>query len=285
VLPAISFTVDDTSFTPSLNFYINRVDGSILYSSDALSESMQPSGTVGCTGLTASSTYYWYPYWDEILKFVTQVGDGAAAVGTPPYLQNTSTRALFLEWYSLSHLPLASSAIQVTTTAPAAPPVGGGGGGGGRCLRDNQWVKTKRGVIRVTEVVLGDELAGLGDTWLEVLHISQSAHSKWCELGFNHGGGMEVSTNHHFSTVTDRDDANDDEYKLVRAWDLTISTLIPWTEGVCHPSSITHKEEEGVQVDLIIAHPHRFLAGSSPDKLTLTTARTTERNCGCKETV
>ena len=106
---------------------------------------------------------------------------------------------------------------------------------------------------------------------------------KWCDLTFNHGGGIEAVTHHLFSTVTDGNDADDDQYKLVRAWDLNITSLFPWTHGVCHAVNIAYKEEQGTQVTLTIEHPHRFYAGRTPDLLTLATSRLSIRQCGCKK--
>jgi hypothetical protein len=281
--PAITFMVDDTTFTPDLDFYVNRTDGSTT---------TIVGGSPTATGLSASTTYFWYPYLNEITGIVGNVGENGeistAGVGSPPWLQPTATREAYSSWYGMSHLPFAASPIQVTTTAPTAPPTGGSGGGGGRCFRKDTWVLVFPGIpIQVKNLVVGDFIAGEANSWLEVLSLKHTLWSKWANFKFNHGGGIDVVTHHLMLTVQDDGAGSivsgvDDSFNLLRAWDCTMSTQMQWTKGVCHPVSFEYVEKEDTMVTIGLEHPHRFYAGSDPYKLTLMTARLSIRQCGCK---
>lgn len=84
------------------------------------------------TGLTAATTYYFYPYFDEaqqIVKFVSQSG----AVGTPPIAYLTPTIEVGQTQILRGHIPLAGNLAITGIATPAAgstTPVSSGGGGG-----------------------------------------------------------------------------------------------------------------------------------------------------------
>lgn len=96
------------------------------------------------TGLTASTTYYFYPYFDEatqLVKFVSVSG----AVGTPPIAYTVPSIVVAQQHILRGRIPLAGSlaltgvATPASGTTPAAS-VGGGGGNvgvylGGKLLR------------------------------------------------------------------------------------------------------------------------------------------------------
>jgi hypothetical protein len=277
--PAIGFTVDDATFTPDLNFYINRADGTVTTVN---------GGTPVVSGLAGSTTYFWYPYLNELTGNIGSVGDSAeiptAGVGTPPWLQSTATRAAYASWFGISHLPLAAAPIQVITAAPAAPPSGGSGGGGGTCLKSTMWVRAKRGFIQMKDVLPGDFLLGENGSWLEVTATGHRAWSKWCFFKFNHGGGIEVTSHHVMDTLPDDESTADDEsFRLVRASDMTVSTQVPCESGVCHPVTILYEEHEAELVSLLLQHPHRFYATDQLNTpMTLMTARMSSVQCGCK---
>jgi hypothetical protein len=84
------------------------------------------------TGLLASTTYYFYPYFNEgtqLVQFVSQAG----ASGTPPIAYTTAAIAVAQQQILRGHIPLAASLAITGVTTPAsgsgsATSVGGGGG-------------------------------------------------------------------------------------------------------------------------------------------------------------
>jgi hypothetical protein len=84
------------------------------------------------TGLTASTTYYFYPFFNEamqLVQFVSQSG----AVGTPPIAYTTAAIAVAQQQILRGHIPLAASLAigGVATPAGGSGVVTNAGGGGG----------------------------------------------------------------------------------------------------------------------------------------------------------
>lgn len=117
----ITFYWDGTNSSQELEIY--RDDGTI---------EGPYSGNFAVTGLTASTTYYFYPYWDEIFQQVVfptgGTGSPAVAFTTPNLL--AAQQQIMREHISL--FQLGASGI----TLPSSGTGGGGdsGGGGGRHL-------------------------------------------------------------------------------------------------------------------------------------------------------
>lgn len=90
------------------------------------------------TGLNPSTTYFFYPYFDEaaqLVRFVSQAG----AVGSPPIAYTAASIAVAQSQILRGRVPLASNlgVTGATTTAAgtgAAASAGGGGGSGGSYL-------------------------------------------------------------------------------------------------------------------------------------------------------
>lgn len=94
--------------------------------------------------LVASTTYYFYPYFNEATQLV-QFVSAPGAVGTPPIAYTVPTIAIAQQQILRGHIPLAASLALTGVTTPAsgsgtATSVGGGGGNvgvylGGKLLR------------------------------------------------------------------------------------------------------------------------------------------------------
>jgi hypothetical protein len=254
--PALSWTVTDTTWVPNLALTIQRVDGTTI---------SVDSGNPTVTGLTASTTYKWYPYYSEVNKIIEHIVTGG--VGTPPLLHTSPTRDLYVEWYSLKNLPLSGSPIEVVTQATpsgggSAPPAGGSGGGDNGCVEELMVVRElHRGSILAKNVWVGDYLLYAPGTYARVESVGLYEHWEWCELVFTHGGGLTVTSGHPFMTA---------DGLVVRAWDLTLKTLLLWTDGVCSACSIRYVKRKGYKVKITLEYPHVFYAGTDADRLTLT---------------
>lgn len=85
------------------------------------------SGSINVTGLSTTTQYFFYPYWDEDLQAVQFVtGD----LGTPRYAHTarkaSAAQALLLK----GRIPLSNGAIAATTGGAAGSGPSGGGSGG-----------------------------------------------------------------------------------------------------------------------------------------------------------
>jgi hypothetical protein len=255
--PAISFEVTNTTFTPDLTFDILRADGTTTHVTGG-------SGT-SVTGLAASTDYSWYPYLDESTGLPQSVQTGGS--GTPPWLQLTPSRALYAAWYGIANLPFAAAPIDVTTLATpsgggSAPPSGGSGGGDDGCLEHSMLVhEMARGIIAAHSVKVGDFLASIGGSFLQVEACEMKPHHDWIELEFSHGGKLTVTSGHPFQTI---------DGTVVRAWALTVMDLLTWTEGVCSPVSIRVVKRPNWKMKITLSSPHVFFAGATADRMTLT---------------
>ncbi|HYL69527.1 MAG TPA: hypothetical protein VEX69_10200, partial [Candidatus Limnocylindria bacterium] len=127
---ALTYVSNTTSITWSwTGLSIARADGT----STAIS-----NGSLAVTGLTPATTYYFYPYWDEIVLALNWVAGGA---GAPPNAQTAKTNAAAQQQSLQGRIPLSQGAMVAATTASGTG--GGSGGGSGSCLRAGTFVISK----------------------------------------------------------------------------------------------------------------------------------------------
>jgi hypothetical protein len=118
----------------SVTFYYDGTNGSsivVVYRADGTATQI-PAGKTVVTGLSPSTTYYFYPYYDErsrsLLWVAGTVGNVAIAFTAPSSFAAQTARLAH-------HIPLTPGTyIQVTTPSGGSSPspVGGGFGGTGR---------------------------------------------------------------------------------------------------------------------------------------------------------
>lgn len=141
IVGTISYTSTTTSITWSWSgLKIYRSDGTITNISDSSQQ---------ITGLTSSTTYYFYPYWSEAAKAIQWVTGG---VGTPAIAQTAASQALAQKQYLRNQIPLSQGAMSGATAASGTGGGSGGGGGGGGCFSGSVRVRTPHGFVRFDEM-------------------------------------------------------------------------------------------------------------------------------------
>lgn len=115
-----------------------------------------PNGSQATTGLSASTSYYWYFYYDDKLGLVKAV---AGPRGTPAIAFLTGDRTLTAaQAQNLQNtIALSDGPVTAATTASGGGGggTGGGGGGGGGCPQIDMYVAPDR---TVSMCIAGDEL-------------------------------------------------------------------------------------------------------------------------------
>lgn len=254
VTSGITYTCDDTTITPSW-----AVDG---YLTDKPNSHFGGSGSLTLTGLSPSTSYKTYPYWDQPSNAMAAVLTGGT--GSPAWCHVGSSRAWTAEQCKQGHLPLSNAPIVMATIATppvGSPPAYGGGygGGDGGCLRNDMLVlERRRGVILASTVRQGDQLRARAERWLRVLNDPQTAvklHDMWVLLDTSNGvKGLIVTAGHGFECA--------ETSEPIRAHDLNLQSSLRCPTGVCHPTSISLLAEHGWKVPIQLEAPHTFFAST-----------------------
>jgi len=175
--------------------------GFTIYRADDTTTAI-PNGSVAVTGLTAATTYYFYPYWDDTASALAWVAGGA---GSPANAQTAKTN-LAAQRQSLQGLvPLSQGAIVAATTSSGTG--GGSGGGSGSCLRAGTMVLTKeRGTVEIESCAVGEHLrcpaAAGGESWTRIVRLEVRDADTFIRLHFSNAESLDV-TPHHIFTLAD----------------------------------------------------------------------------------
>jgi hypothetical protein len=162
----LKFSVTDGfSYTATTSSITWSWTGLTIFRSDNTT-TVVPDSSQAITGLSPTTPYTFFPYWDEISQTLLWVTVGTAT-GSPAYAY-TAANAGNLQLQSqelLSHISLAAGGMSASTTTSGGGggTGGGGGGGGGGCFSGNVPIKTPSGFIRFDElpgVFLVENLTG-----------------------------------------------------------------------------------------------------------------------------
>jgi hypothetical protein len=172
-----------------------------------------PNGSVAVSGLTAATTYYFYPYWDDVAAALAWVAGGA---GSPANAQSAKTNAAAQQQALQGRVPLSQGAIAAATTSGGTG--GGSGGGSGSCLRAGSMVLTKeRGTVAVETCRVGEHLRcpsaasapGFARTrgensegWTRIVRLEVRDADTFIRLTFSNAESLDV-TPHHIFTLAD----------------------------------------------------------------------------------
>ncbi len=172
---------------------ISRADGSAT---------AIPDGNVAISGLAAGTSYYFYPYWDDVAGAIGWV---AGASGSPGYAQPAKTNTAAQQQALQGRVPLSQGAVVAATTSSGTG--GGSGGGSGSCLRAGTIVLTKeRGTVQIDTCTPGEHLrcpsAAGGEGWTRIVRIEPRDADTFIRLYFSNAESLDV-TPHHIFTLAD----------------------------------------------------------------------------------
>ena len=132
------------------------------------------NGSLAVAGLTAGTTYYFYPYWDDVALAITWVGENAGSVGSPANAQSAKTNVAAQQQALQGRVPLSQGAMMAATTSSGTG--GGSGGGSGSCLRSGMVVQAKeRGNVKIETCKVGEYLCcpchTHGEPWTRIVRL------------------------------------------------------------------------------------------------------------------
>jgi hypothetical protein len=160
------------------------------------------NGSLAVAGLTAGTTYYFYPYWDDVALAIGWVAGGA---GSPPNAQSAKTNSVAQQQALQGRVPLSQGAMVAATTSSGTG--GGSGGGSGSCLRAGTVVLTKeRGTVEIESCKVGEHLRCPGSTggesWTRIIPHEIRDADTFIRLHFSNAEILDV-TPHHIFTLAD----------------------------------------------------------------------------------
>lgn len=225
--------------------------GLVIYRADGTTTAI-PNGSVTISGLTAGTTYYFYPYWDDTARAIGWVAEGS---GSPGYAQPAKTNAAAQQQALQGRVPLSQGAVVAATTTSGTG--GGSGGGSGSCLRGGTMVLSKeRGSVPIETCSLGEHLlcpavAG-GEAWTRIVRLETRDADTFIRLHFSNCETLDV-TPHHVFTLADG--------SPVRAERLCLCDLLVGRFGRVTLRKIEVIVEAGQKVTVSCEPSHEFFAG------------------------
>jgi len=211
-----------------------------------------PDGSVIVTGLTPGTTYYFYPYWDDVAATIGWVAGGA---GSPANAQTAKTNLAAQQQALQGRVPLSQGAMIAATTTVGTG--GGSGGGSGSCLRAGTIVLTKeRGTVEIETCKVGEHLrcpasAG-GETWTRIVRLEVRDADTFIRLHFSNAESLDV-TPHHIFTLADG--------SPMRAERLCLCDVLVGRFGRVTLKKIEVLVEESQKVTVGCEPSHQFFAG------------------------
>ena len=225
--------------------------GLVIYRADGTTTAV-PNGSLVVNALSAGSTFFFYPYWDET---ALSVGWSAGDSGSPALAQSAKTNNAAQQQSLQGRIPLSQGAMMAATTTSGTG--GGSGGGSGSCLRAGTMVLTKeRGTVAIETCTLGEHLrcpalAG-GEMWTCIRRLEVRDADTFIRLHFSNAESLDV-TPHHIFTLADS--------SPMRAERLCLSDIMVGRFGRLTLKKIEAIVEESRKVSLTCEPWPEFFAG------------------------
>jgi hypothetical protein len=241
-----SFTYASTTSSISWSWSaltISRADGTTT---------AVPNGSLEITGLTAATSYFFYPFWDETAAALKWVAGNA---GSPANALTAKTNAAAQQQSLQGLIPLSQGAMIAATTSSGTG--GGSGGGSGSCLRAGMMVLTKeRGTVEIESCSVGEHLrcpAGAGgEAWTRITRLEVRDADTFIRLHFSNAETLDV-TPHHIFTLADG--------SPMRAERLCLSDILVGRFGRLTLRRIEAIAEMSQKVTISCEPNHEFFAG------------------------
>src|ERR1700690_4166188 len=216
-----------------------------------------PSASLAITGLTAGTTYFFYPYWDESAAQLNWVAGGA---GSPANAQTAKTNVAAQQQSLQARIPLSQGAMIAAT--PTTGSGGGSGGGSGNCLRYGMMVlDCDRGTVAINTCKIGDRILGPGnggvgpqgkDAWTRIVRLEILPADTFIRLHLSNHETLDVPP-HHIFTLADG--------SPMRAERLCLSDILVGRFGHITLKRIEAIVEESQKVPVSWEPSHQFFAG------------------------
>jgi len=226
--------------------------GLTIYRADGTATAV-PNGSVVIASLAAATTYYFYPYWDDVAGTLAWVAGGA---GGPAYAQSAKTNVAAQQQALQGRVPLSQGAVTAATTASGTG--GGSGGGSGSCLRAGSVVLTReRGTVALETCRVGEHLrcpgaAAGAEAWTRIVRLEVRDADAFIRLQFSNAESLDV-TPHHIFTLADG--------SPMRAERLCLSDVFVGRFGRVTLRRIEVLSEESQKVTVSCEPVHQFFAG------------------------
>jgi len=253
-----TYTSTTTSITLSWSITVYRATVPTYGNNNIVSDTYV--GNLTISGLTLGTTYYCYPYYDEVNPGISFVNgsEASGAVGSPAILYTASGNVVATAFQARNdRLPLSDVPMQ-TATPSSGTGGGSGGGSGGACPRaDMVVVERSRGVIRCDEVRVGDWLAD-ADDFVEVTHVLHEPASNWIAVDCDCLEGCVMTEVHSWPIYRALGALED-----VRTNDLTMGMFLIDRNGLpTRIMSMQRIDEEAIAVKITVSsETHRYLVG------------------------
>jgi hypothetical protein len=208
------------------------------------------SGSQTITGLSASTTYYFYAYLASGASTVSFISV-SGGVGSPAilYTPQSPTAAQAMNGQSVTALSTAG----VATITPSSGSGGGSGGGSGICVRSTMLVLSKeRGAVPVGSVKIGEHILGRHD-WVEVVMHKVIPQKHFIRLTTTEGS-VQITPTHHITGADERS---------IPAAKITLMDFLIARKGYAQIKKIELIEEDGEKVTISCEPEHTFFAGET----------------------
>lgn len=239
--PGIGYSSTTTSLTLSWSAFT-------LYRMDGTTTSISANAGFAVSGLTANTTYTFYPYVAEGSTTMSFATGFSGSSGSPACAYASGSATAAAEAYNQSNIPLLS--FQLSTPASGT---GGGGGDSRGCLHPVSLVELADGRhIFAADLVVGDMLPSPTGP-VPIARIMRKPRQEWCRVRFGQDA-MTVTMDHRFLLP---------DHGEVRAQDLRLGTIVAGRDRHLEVTGLYLLREAAEMVSIELHAPHLYYVGGA----------------------